>query len=94
MRESVPIFQSLFSDHIQALQFHSELRVRLNDLYFPGDYRDGGLKKGDVILVSSPRVCISITPPMENCGGCDRSQVLISPFREDVLPRSEDAWQF
>lgn len=70
------------------------MRVRLNDLYFPGAYWDGGLKKGDVILVSSPHACISITPPMEICGGCDRSQVLISPVREDVLPRSEDARQF
>lgn len=50
--------------------------------------------KGDVILVSSLRARISITPPMENCGGCDGSQVLISPATEDVPPRRGDAWQF
>lgn len=50
--------------------------------------------KGHVVLVSSLRACISIMPPMENCGGCDRSQVLISPAREDVPPRRGDAWQF
>lgn len=53
-----------------------------------------GSLNGDVILVSSLRECISITPPIENCDGCDRPQVLISPAREDVPPRSGDAWQF
>lgn len=50
--------------------------------------------KGDVILVSGLHACISIMPPMENCGGCDHSQVLISPATEDVPPRRGDAWQF
>lgn len=31
---------------------------------------------------------------MAKWNGCDRSQVLISPAREDVPPRRGDAWQF
>lgn len=53
-----------------------------------------GSIKGDVIPVPDLRACISIIPPMENCGGCDCSQVLISPATEDVPPRRGHAWQF
>lgn len=53
-----------------------------------------GSIKGDVILFWGLCACVSIMPPMENYGGCDCSQVQISPATEDVPPRRGDAWQF